>query len=82
MIIRHKSFKDVCFETTLKIEHRHFHIGLYAMTAFGKWMNMGYEQSWYLPCEEQKIDIHTSAEWEKCTEPHAKCLRYAIWEPL
>ena len=63
---------DVCFEV--------FFINNEA--AIGKWLNMGYVESFYLPLSTQSITLEDWSMWEKCTTPNAKCLRYAPWEPL
>jgi hypothetical protein len=72
MIIRHKRFLDVCFEVFTGLEDR----------AVGKWINMGYVNSFYLPVKSEIIEIKNKAEWEKCTTPNVKCLRYGTWVPL
>lgn len=48
----------------------------------GRWINMGYVKSWYLPGKEQQLWLESSEEWELCLEPTAECLRYAKWRPL
>jgi len=72
VIIRHKRFLDVCFEVEL----------VYYSTGqiMGKWLNMGFVESWYL--KRGSIFLSDAREWEKCLEPDAKCLRYAKWGPL
>lgn len=72
MIIRHKRFMDACFQYHVKVGNSYG----------GKWVNMGYVNSWYMPTPTQWIDIENITEWEKCLEPKAKCLRYAKWAPL
>lgn len=73
MIIRHKQFLDVCFEAD------YFE---FDTIAIGSWMNMGYVSSWYLPVEPTSVHITDSENWECCTTPQIKCLRYGIWVPL
>jgi hypothetical protein len=48
----------------------------------GRWLNMGYVKSYYILPEEQTITIKNRADWEKCLDTSAKCLRYAKWAPL
>lgn len=73
MIIRHKRFLDVCFETTGDL-------GNYKT---GKWINMGYTKSWYLPSPMDSFEIEDRKDWEKCTNPtQVRCLRNGDWVPL
>lgn len=74
MIIRHKRFLDVCFEV-----HQASYEDLWAK---GFWLNMGYTKSWYLPIEYDFIDGIIRKDWEQCTTPEVKCLRYGTWVPL
>jgi hypothetical protein len=71
MIIRHKRFLDVCFEVQYTLLGK----------LRGKWINMGYVKSWYLPTPPQVISIN-AIEWEQCTTPGVKCLRYGTWVQL
>lgn len=63
---------DVCFDVDI----------VYYSTGqlMGRWINMGYIKSWYL--DKGSIFVRDMAQWEKCLNPDAKCLRYATWEPL
>jgi len=72
MIIRHKKFLDICFHSNFLAFNTHH----------GRWVNMGYTKSWYLPGEKIFLTIQDPKDWEKCLEPAAKCLRYAKWAPL
>lgn len=70
MIIRHKRFLDVCFEVSDE--------GSNGVT--GWWINMGYTKSWYI--ERALIQIDNVRDWEKCLDPHIRCLRNARWKSL
>lgn len=74
MIIRHKNFLDICFEVSPTSK---FQSGFW-----GRWVNMGYVSSWYLPCPSLLLVIKDRNEWEQCTTPYVKCLRYGTWVPL
>lgn len=69
-IIRHKSFKDICFEVTS--------VSLTQVT--GCWLNMGYVKSWALPVQAETISLTNPQDWEECLDPNVKCLRYARWK--
>lgn len=75
MIIRHKRFLDVCFQTTSETFQEYGHY-------LGRWVNMGYTKSWYLPTSPQWIQIRNKQNWEKCTDSKVDCLRYTTWELL
>lgn len=72
MIIRHKKFMDICFQYWYS----------YGNSYAGKWINMGYVNSWYLPAKTEFITVEDKSQWEQCLDPTAKCLRYAKWAPL
>lgn len=74
MIIKHKKFLDICFETFTGAPEGFF----------GQWVNMGYTKSWYIPVKPQWLSIKDKNDWEKLDETIAlpKCLRYGKWIPL
>lgn len=68
-IIRHKLFKDICFQVLFN-EGRFYR---------GAWLNMGFVETWALPVKQADILIDDLMQWETCQEPTAKCLRYVKW---
>lgn len=73
MIIRHKRFVDVCFDVFKSTDK---------FTRYGRWLNMGYTRSWFVPSDDEWIKIDVLSDWEQCTTPEVKCLRYGTWVPL
>jgi hypothetical protein len=73
VIIRHKSFKDVCCEI----------IEYHPDICLVEWINMGFVNSWYLD-RISTIQIKDVSEWEKYSthQQQYKCLRYGTWIPL
>ena len=77
MIIRHKRFLDVCFQTLSGPTYGE------CLNYWGRWVNMGYVSSWYLPIQNQWIELRDESDWEKCTNwEDMACLRYGTWVPL
>ncbi len=73
MIIKHKRFKDVAFQTLDEL----------GPVMHGRWINMGYTKSWYLPCPLDKVEIKDRQDWERCVNPSkVVCLRDGDWAPL
>jgi hypothetical protein len=74
VIIRHKKFVDVCFEV----------LRPFSNTFYGRWINMGYCNSWYLPVKPDNIVVEDKTEWEKLDETWfvPDCFRYGRWIPL
>lgn len=73
MILRHKRFMDVCFQANYFFKDNSY---------IGRWINMGYVKSWFVPAPTEMIYIDDKTDWEKCTETDVYCLRYTTWEPL
>jgi hypothetical protein len=69
-IIRHKRFKDICFQVLFEKGRLHR----------GAWLNMGFVETWALPVKQSDILIDDLTQWETCQEPTVKCLRYASWK--
>lgn len=73
MILRHKRFMDVCFSVNFFFPDNSY---------IGRWINMGYVNSFLVPAPTEMIYIDDKTEWEKCTNTEVNCLRYSTWEAM
>lgn len=78
MIIKHDRFRDVCFEV------QHEMVFLKTFHYYGRWINMGYKASWYIPTPLEWITIESKHEWKQLDQSFLvpNCFRDGKWEAL
>lgn len=76
--IKHKQFKDVCFQVEKVFELPH------KLKIKGNWINQGFTNSWILIQRKNIIILKEDyKDWEYCLNSNDhSCLRYCDWKSI
>ena len=76
-IIKHKEFKDVCFEV-----RKSFDVG-HKVKLNGEWINMGFVKSYHIGVRQNLVILKEDySNWLYCVNSQIECLRNAEWKPI